>query len=179
MAIDIIFAIILVFAIYRGFTRGLIVAVFSFVACMIGLAAALKLSSTLSVYLQEHANFHGRWLPVLSFLILFLGVVLLIRLGANLLEKMVELALLGWVNKLGGILLYSTIFIIIYSVMLWIANQLYWLSPETKLQSAVYPYIEKIGPWVVEHIGKVLPFFRDIFSDLENFFEQAATQSNT
>ncbi|UYQ92474.1 CvpA family protein [Chitinophaga horti] len=177
MAIDIIFAIILVFAIYRGFTRGLIVAVFSFVACMIGLAAALKLSSTLSVYLQEHAGMNTRWLPVLSFVLLFLGVVLLIRLGANLLEKMVELVLLGWVNKLGGILLYSTIFIIIYSVMLWIANQLYWLSPETKLQSAVYPYIEKIGPWVVKHIGTVLPFFRDIFSDLEAFFENAATHA--
>ncbi|WP_295127268.1 CvpA family protein [uncultured Chitinophaga sp.] len=178
MAIDIIFAIILVFAIYRGFTRGLIVAVFSFVACMIGMAAALKLSSTLSVYLQEHANIHTRWLPVISFVLLFVGVVLLIRLGANLLEKMVELVLLGWVNKLGGILLYTTIFIIIYSVMLWIANQLYWLSPETKLQSVVYPYIEGIGPWVVEHIGRVLPFFRGIFSDLEAFFETAASQTS-
>lgn len=179
MAIDIIFAIILVFAIYRGFTRGLIVAVFSFVACMLGLAVALKLSSTLAVYLQEHTSVHGRWLPVLSFVILFLGVILLVRLGANLLEKMVELALLGWVNRLGGILLYSTIFIIIYSVMLWIANQLYWLSPETKLQSVVYPYIEKIGPWVVGNMGKVLPFFKDIFSELESFFETAAGRTSS
>ncbi|HVI48284.1 MAG TPA: CvpA family protein [Chitinophaga sp.] len=176
MAIDIIFAILMAFALYRGYTRGLIVAVFSLVAVMLGLAAALKLTAVTALYAQQHWDMHSRWLPVLCFICVFLVVVLLVRLGAGALQKLVELVMLGWLNKLGGILLYSIIFIIIYSVLLWMANQLYWLSPETKLQSAVYPYIEKIGPWVLDHMGSVMPVFKDMFSQLQSFFEKAAQQ---
>jgi membrane protein required for colicin V production len=166
----------MVFAIYKGYSRGLIVAVFSLVAIMLGMAAALKLTSVAVLYTQEHWGLHSRWLPVLCFICLFLGVILLVRLGAGALQKLVELALLGWVNRLGGILLYSVIFIVIYSVLLWIANQLYWLSPETKLQSIVYPYIYKIGPWVVDNMGKIMPVFKDVFGELQGFFDSAAKQ---
>ncbi|WP_143308113.1 CvpA family protein [Chitinophaga vietnamensis] len=176
MSIDIIFAIIMVFAIYRGYTRGLIVAVFSLVAVVLGMMAALKLSTVAALYVQQHWDMHSRWLPVLCFICLFAGVVLLVRLAARALQKMVEVVLLGWLNKLGGILLYSVIFIIIYSVLLWMANQLYWLSPTTKLQSVVYPYIEKVGPWTVDHIGIVMPVFRDMFTQLQSFFEKTAQQ---
>lgn len=174
MPIDIIFAIIMVFALYRGYTRGLIVALFSLVAVVLGLAAALKLSAVTALYVQQHWDMHSRWVPVLCFICLFLGVILLVRLGAGMLQKLVEMVMLGWLNKLGGILLYSVIFIIIYSVMLWMANQVYWLSPETKLQSVVYPYIENIGPWVLDHIGQVIPVFKNMFAQLQSFFETAA-----
>ncbi|MCW3462123.1 CvpA family protein [Chitinophaga nivalis] len=174
MSIDIIFAIIMVFAIYKGFTRGLIVAVFSLIAATLGLSAALKLTAVTALYVQQHWDIQSRWLPVLCFVCLFLGVILLVRLGAGALQKLVELAMLGWLNKLGGIVLYSLIFIIFYSVLLWMANQVYLLGPETKLQSVVYPYIEHIGPWVLTHIGNWIPVFKDIFAQLQAFFENAA-----
>jgi membrane protein required for colicin V production len=176
MGIDIVFAIILVFAIYKGYSRGLIVAVFSFVAVTIGMAAALKLTTVAVLYAQQHWDIHTRWLPVICFIALFVGVVLLVRLGATLLETLVEIAMLGWINKLGGIILYSAIFIIAYSVLLWIANQLYWLSPETKVQSVVYPYIEHLGPAVINGLGKIIPIFKDMFAGLQSFFDNAAKE---
>jgi membrane protein required for colicin V production len=176
MGIDIVFAIILVFAIYKGYSRGLIVAVFSFVAVMVGMAAALKLTTVAVLYAQQHWQIHTRWLPVLCFICLFVGVVLLVRLGATLMQKLVELAMMGWLNKLGGIILYSAIFIIAYSVLLWIANQLYWLSPETKLQSVVYPYIEHLGPAVMNGLGRIIPIFKDMFAGLQSFFDNAAKE---
>jgi membrane protein required for colicin V production len=174
MSIDIIFAAIMVFALYRGYTRGLIVAIFSFVAVTLGLAVAIKLTAVTSVYVQQHWELHSRWIPIFCFICLFIGVVLVVRLGAIMLEKIVEFGMLGWLNKLGGIVLYSIIFIIIYSVVLWLANQVYWLSPETKLQSVVYPYIEHIGPWTIDHIGAVIPVFKNMFAELQAFFEEAA-----
>ena len=163
------------FAIYRGFTRGLIVAVFSLVAFVLGLAAALKLSAVLAAYLAE-SGMEGRWWPVLCFILIFMAVVVLVRLGAAALEKVVQWSMLGWINRLGGILLYAAVFALGYSVLLWLANQLYWLSPEVKLQSVVYPYIEHLGPKVIEQMGRVLPVFRDVFAELEAFFEHAARQ---
>lgn len=176
MGIDIVFAIILVIAIYKGYSRGLIVAVFSFIAVTLGLAAALKLTTVAALYAQSHWGVHTRWLPVICFIALFLGVVLLVRLGATLLQKLVEVAMMGWINKLGGILLYSAIFITVYSVLLWIANQLYWLSPEIKMQSVVYPYIEHLGPAVMNGVGKLIPIFKDMFASLQSFFDNAARE---
>lgn len=174
MGIDVVFAIILVLAVYKGYSRGLIVAVFSFIAVILGLAAALKLTTVAALYAQQHWDIHTRWLPVLCFIILFVGVVFLVRFGATLIQTMVEAAMMGWLNKLGGILLYSAIFIIVYSILLWIANQLYWLSPEIKLQSVVYPYIEHLGPAVINILGKVIPVFKDMFENLQSFFDNAA-----
>ncbi|MVT07403.1 CvpA family protein [Chitinophaga tropicalis] len=174
MGIDVVFAIILVLAVYKGYNRGLIVAVFSFIAVILGLAAALKLTTVAALYAQQHWDIHTRWLPVLCFIILFVGVVFLVRFGATLIQTMVEAAMMGWLNKLGGILLYSAIFIIVYSILLWIANQLYWLSPEIKLQSVVYPYIEHLGPAVINILGKVIPVFKDMFENLQSFFDNAA-----
>ena len=176
MVIDILFAIILVIAVYKGYTRGLIVAVFSFIAVMLGLAAALKLTTVSVLYAQHHWHTNWRWLPVICFIILFLGVILLVRLGASALQKLVELALLGWLNRLGGILLYCIIFTISYSILLWIANQLYWLSPETKLQSVTYSFIAPVGPAVIDGMGIVIPLFKDMFAGLQSFFDSAAKE---
>lgn len=176
MGIDIVFAILMVIAIYKGYSRGLIVAVFSFIAVTLGLAAALKLSTVTALYAQEHWGMHTRWLPVLSFIALFVGVVFAVRFGATLIQKMVEAAMLGWLNKLGGIILYSAIFIIVYSILLWIANELYWLSPELKMQSVVYPYIEHLGPVVMNLWGKIVPVFKDMFENLQSFFDNAAKE---
>lgn len=176
MGIDIVFAILIVLAIYKGYSRGLIVALFSFIAVTLGLAAALKLTTVTALYAQEHWSIHTRWLPVLCFIALFLGVVFTVRLGATLIQKLVEAAMMGWINKLGGIILYSAIFITVYSILLWIANQLYWLSPEMKMQSVVYPYIEHLGPAVMNVWGKIVPVFKDMFENLQSFFDKAAKQ---
>jgi membrane protein required for colicin V production len=55
------------------------VAIFSFIAIIIGVAAAMKLSFIVTGWLQEFFNTGKQWLPILSFLIVFIGVVLLIR----------------------------------------------------------------------------------------------------
>jgi membrane protein required for colicin V production len=163
-----------VFAVIKGFQRGLIVGIFSFVAVIVGLAAAIKLSALVADYLGETTNVSKQWLPVLSFLIVFIGVVLLIRLGANLLQKSVEAVMMGWANRLGGIVFYVAIYTIVYSILLFYATQLKLLSPETSEKSVVYGIISPWGPAIIDGIGTVLPFFKNMFRELEDFFERGA-----
>lgn len=101
MLIDLLFVILLVLAVIKGFQRGLIVGIFSFVAILVGLAAAIKLSAVVAGYIGESVRISDQWLPVISFAVVFIAVVLLVRLGANLLEKTVEIGMLGWLNRLG------------------------------------------------------------------------------
>ena len=174
MILDILFVILLVFAVIKGFQRGLIVGIFSFVAIIVGLAAAIKLSAVVADYLGETTTVSKQWLPALSFLLVFLLVVLLIRLGANLLQRSVEAVMMGWANRLGGIVFYLAIYTIVYSILLFYATQLKLLSPETAGQSIVYSTIAPWGPGIIDAIGAVLPFFKDMFKELESFFENAA-----
>lgn len=83
MIIDVVVAAILLMAIVKGYQRGLIIALFSVLAFIAGIAAALKLSSTVAVWLGQSTNLGARWLPFVSFCIVFLGVVVLVRLGAS------------------------------------------------------------------------------------------------
>ncbi len=121
MIIDIIFMICMVLALFKGYRNGFIVAVFSFVAIIIGLAAAMKLSAYVAAKLGEHANISQAWLPFLSFAIVMIGVVILVRLGATAIQKMVEMVFLGWLNKIAGIAFYAAIYIMVLSVVLFYA----------------------------------------------------------
>ncbi len=179
MIIDIIFAIVILLAVLKGFQKGLIVAVFSFVAIIVGLAAAMKLSTLASTYISKAINISSQWLPVISFAVVFIGVVLLIRLGANAVEKAVQIVLLGWVNRLGGIIFYAAIYTIIYSVLLFYAVQMQLVKPETINQSISYSFVQPWGPKAISTIGVVVPFFKDMFSELEHFFDQMANGSVT
>src|SRR5687768_5235309 len=129
MIIDIVFAVVLILAVLKGNNRGLIVGLFSLVSVIIGLAAAMKLSTLVAGYIGDSVKVSQEWLPLISFAIVFLIVVLLIRLGAKAIEKTIEIAMLGWVNRLGGMLLFAAIYITVLSVLLFYAEQMKLIPP--------------------------------------------------
>ena len=179
MFIDILFAILMVLAIFKGYKRGLVVGLFSLVAVIIGLAAAMKLSTVAAGYIGQAIKVSDQWMPIISFAIVFIIVVLLIRLGANLIEKTVEIAMLGWLNKIGGIVLYAVIYIIVFSVLLFYAGQMKLLQTATIEQSVTYSFVQPWGPKAINGIGAVVPIFRDMFGDLEHFFDGVAKNMGT
>lgn len=174
MAVDIVFLILLLMAIFKGLQRGLIVAIFSLLALMAGLAAAIKLSAVVADYLKQNTHLPSKWLPVLAFLLVFIIVILLARWAAALIKTAIDFALLGWVDKLGGVLLYTFIYITIYSILLFYATNLNLISQNAKTSSIIYSSVEPWGPIVINSIGKFIPFFKNMFSDLEKFFAHLA-----
>ena len=171
MAIDLIFIGLMILAVFKGISKGFIVAAFSLLAFIIGLAAALKLSATVAAHLHEKMNIGGYWLPVLSFALVFIGVALLIRWGAALVKKAATILFLGWVDTLAGILLYALIYLMCFSVILFFATRIHLITPEAQAASKTYFFIEPFGPKVMALLGKALPFFSHMFSDLSHFFE--------
>ena len=123
MIVDIFFIIMLVLAIFKGYSRGFIVALFSIIAFVAGIAAAMKLSAAVASYLGQNAGIAKQWLPVLSFLLVFIVVALLVRAGAAIIEKTVQFAMLGWVNRIAGIILYVVLYVVLLSVIIFYANQ--------------------------------------------------------
>ena len=174
MVLDIIFAIIIVFAVFKGFQKGLIVAVFSFVAFFVGLAAALKLSAVVAGYIGKTVKVSDQWLPVISFIVVFIIVIILVHLGAKAIEKSVQAVMLGWVNRIGGIIFYLLLYIMVFSVLLFYAEQVKLIKLETLKESVTYEYVQPWGPKAINAFGKIIPIFRDMFSQLEEFFDKVS-----
>ncbi len=177
MIIDIIFLILVALAIIKGISRGLIVAVFSFLAIIIGVAAAMKLSYIVANRLQHSFNVNEKWLPVVSFIIVLLIVILLVRWVANLLQAAIKFAMLGWLNKLGGIILYLFIYLFVYSIFLFYLTKMNLIKPETIAASRSYNLVEPFGPKAVNIVGKIIPFVKNVFTELSNFFEKIAVKN--
>ena len=170
MIIDVFVLLLVVLAIYKGYSKGFVIAIFSVIALVVGIAAAMKLSVVVANYLQDHASLSGKWLPVLSFLIVFVAVVLLVRLGATFIEKTLKLALMGWLNRIAGMLLYMFVYLLLLSVLLFYAQQIHVVDAETFQASKTWVYIRPLGPWAIEGLGKLIPWFRDMFAALQEFF---------
>ena len=173
-SIDVICLVLLALAIYKGFNKGLIVAIFAFLGIFIGLAAALKLSAMLAKALANYTHVAASWLPFLAFLLIMLGVWVLVRMGAALVKAAFEMVLLGWLNTLGGILVYGFLYLTVFSILLFYAKQLQLLISVDLTASRAYPYLESLAPTMMHWFGKIIPIFKDSFQELTLFFERIA-----
>ncbi len=174
MIIDLAYLFVLIMAALKGIQRGFIVGIFSLVAFIVGLAAALKLSSVVAVRMGESTGISARWLPVISFLAVFIGVVLLVNVGAKIIEKAVEMMMLGIVNRIAGVVLYVLLHTIIFSILLFYATQLGWIGDQTIRDSRVYGWVQPVGPLVIDGLGKLFPMFSDLFEQLKEFFQKVS-----
>ncbi|GAB4093150.1 CvpA family protein [Flaviaesturariibacter terrae] len=178
MGIDLIVLGLLLLALFKGLRKGLVLAVFSFLGFVIGLAAALKLSAVVATYLGANTNVSGRWLPVLAFVLVFVAVLLLVRLGAKLIEGALSLVLLGWANKLGGFIFYALLYLFVFSIVLFWADQLHLLRAGLKASSLCWPWLQPMAPKIIGVLGAVLPFFRNLFDELSAFFGGVAPKAS-
>jgi membrane protein required for colicin V production len=174
--LDIITAVLLVIAVARGLRQGLVMALFSLLAYIIGLAAALKLSAVAALYLERNVDMPSRWLPVISFIGVFAAVVMLIRFAGKFIGESLEWAFMGWANKLAGAIGYALLYMLIWSVLLFYAQQLQLVKPAAFAASLTWPWVQPLAPVIIENTGKLFPFLRDSFEALQHFFGQVAEQ---
>jgi len=170
MFIDAAVIILIIFASIKGFRKGFIIAVFSLIAFIAGLAAALKLSTVVAARLADHVNPSFKWLPFISFFLVFILVALIINLAGRLIQKTFETVMLGWINRIAGMLLFIALYIFIFSIFLFYAVQVHFIKQATIDSSFFYPYIQPLGPQVINAIGDFIPFFKNMFAELQKIF---------
>ena len=170
MFVDLVAVLLLLAAIFKGWSKGLVLAFFSFAAFFVGLAAALKLSTLAAYKLSSVTSISPRWLPFIAFILVFILVVLLIRIGAKAIETFLRISMLGWANRLGGVFLFVIIYFMIFSVLLFYTTRLGLLSAEILQASKCYPVLQPFAPKVMDAMGVIIPWFKNMFAQLEQFF---------
>jgi membrane protein required for colicin V production len=86
----------------------------------------------------------------------------------------VQLVMLGWVNRLGGIAFFAILYLIILSIAIFYAEQLGLLKPDVIKASKTYSFVKPWGPKVIDGLGSVIPWFKGLFQELESFFGRVA-----
>ncbi|ANH82835.1 colicin V production protein [Niabella ginsenosidivorans] len=173
MILDLIFGILLCLAVFKGYRKGLIVGVFSYLAFIIGLAAAMKLSTVVAGKIGAIVKISDKWLPVIAFAVVLIGVILLVRWLAKLIQLTFEKVMLGWVNRLGGILFFVMLYLAGYSIFLFYMNQLNLLPETVRSKSATFEFTQLFGKRAIDFVGALIPAFKGMFGQLEQFFENS------
>jgi len=151
--LDVILGIPLMWAIYKGFTKGFIIEAASLAGLILGFYFAVKFSSFSSDFFKNIIGFHGRYLSIIAFATTFLLVLAIIYLLGKVLEKAIEMVSLGIFNRLAGIAFSVAKTAFILSVLLFLINRLdpyqKLLKPEHKQKSILYFPVESFAPRIL------------------------------
>ncbi len=162
--VDIFLLVILVLGAIRGYSKGLIIELFSLIAFFFGLFGAIKFSGPIAAVFFSESDFYTIGL-VGVFIILFIALSVLINMIAKLLKKGVDLVFLGWLDNILGAILGILKWGFLVSMLVLMLKAGGMLLPEKDLDnSRIYPYIERIGPNAFNTLDSIFPF-------LENFID--------
>jgi membrane protein required for colicin V production len=106
--------------------------------------------------------------------VVFIGIQWL----GKLLEKTAEVLLLGWINKLGGIVIYLFLYGLLFSTLLHYGKQFHLVSDATIKSSHFYPYIGPLAEDVFLWIGKIIPWLKTAVSEWEGYLNSPVNKTS-
>ena len=101
--LDIILLIAFLPGIIRGLSKGFLEQALALAGIVLSVWAAFRFSSLVCTWLKPYLTVSETTLNVISFAIILIAISLGALLLAKLLTKLIELAMLGWLNKTLGL----------------------------------------------------------------------------
>ena len=172
MLIDIILLILFALAVYKGWTKGFIMAIFVFVSYFVALALAFHFSGTVEGYIRSHSSNDSKWYSFVSFILVMIAGIIAVRLVGKLIEKSAELMLLGLVNRFLGILVMAIIYVTFFAVTLVYCNRFGLMGDSQATDSKSLGYLIQYGRWLVSHFSEWMPALKNLFNDVRGVIKQ-------
>ena len=118
--------------------------------------------------LDQYFEINGNILPYISFILIFIGIVLLVNLIGKMLKKVLDMTLLGSADAIAGGLVGLLKWAFGVSVILWLTTNVGLLIPTEHIDgSMLYPYVVNIAPTVVEYVAILWPLAEDLFHPIK------------
>jgi len=155
--LDIIIAVPLLWALYRGFSKGFIIELATLAGLILGVYFGIHFSYIAADFLSNNFEIGEKYLTVVSFAVTFIAVVFIVYLIGRILEKFVDIIALGFLNKLAGAAFGILKGALILSVLIYILNSFdpnrNVLTDKLTSGSALYPAIESIVPEILDRVN--------------------------
>jgi membrane protein required for colicin V production len=159
--IDIIILVPCLWFAFKGFKNGFFKEIASLGALIIGLWLAVSFSDFLGGVIQGETDFvKDSYIPIVSFVVIFIGVVVLVHLLSKALDKLIKAIALGWLNKMAGMVFGLAKAILILAGLLFIINQFLIvksaiLPPQIVHESFLYQPLMDIIDYLYPHIENI------------------------
>jgi membrane protein required for colicin V production len=165
--IDLLILVPLLLAAWKGFKRGFIIEIFIVLALLVGIYCGIHFSDYTSDLIKDKLNVSSIYLPLISFALTFTVIAVGIYFIGKMLEKVIKIAQLSLLNKLGGVFfsvvktLYfmSTLFLLIASaqekteiIPTATLNESLLYTPVSKLSLATIPYLKESKLFITENL---------------------------
>ena len=156
--LDLIFLIPLLFALYRGFTKGLIHMIASLAALLLGIFGAIRLRPVFASLLDSLFDVSPDYLNVIAFSVAFISIVLVVHLVAFVVEKLIRAVALSLVNRLLGMGFGLLVTAFVISMILWPVNQINQerqiIKPERIEGSMLYRPLSNLAPAIFPYLKR-------------------------
>lgn len=168
---DIFLAIPIAYGAFMGFRKGLLLELVSLVALVLAILGGLKLLDTaLPLMAGFIGDAHGL-LPYVTFLVVFVGIILLIHLGGLLLKKVVDFTPFGLFDNVLGAILGGLKWCLALSLLLYVSDMAgISVSKDTAAASMIYPVVLKTTPYALDILSYVLPFIKALITSVRQHF---------
>lgn len=157
MWLDLLVGTLLVIAILKGYKNGMIRALVSFLSLFIGLIFAFQLAGWVAGQLKDNTKINTHLLPFISFLIVLVLVLILLRWISRFLQQTAEWLMLGWLNRMMGIVLYGLIYFTMLSAVLYFFQLLGILEAASMKETYSYDYLQKWWPYCLDKLSTGIP----------------------
>jgi membrane protein required for colicin V production len=149
MTFDILFLAILVWAIYRGWTKGLVMSLFELVSYFVAFFLALQFSDLVERFLKERMDDDSSWLTLIAFLLTLIVGIIGVQFIGKIIEKSLELVFLGTANKIMGVAVNAFMWISLYAAVLALLDRFEWTTIRTA-DSKSAGYLLNWGRWLID-----------------------------
>lgn len=156
--LDIILAVPLLWALYRGFRKGLIYMIASLAALLLGIFGAMRFHERTGVLIDQWFEINPDHLNLVTFAVTFVGIVLVVHLAAFLVDKLIKAVALNFVNRAAGMLFGLLVTAFVISIILMPVNAANeksgFIEKETIEHSLLYQPLSNFAPKVFPYLKK-------------------------
>ena len=164
--LDAIIAIPVLFGAYKGFQKGVLMELVTFLALGMALVASFFFMNLGVHYLKPYLGEHSL-MPVLSFVIIFIGVLFVVYYIGKMLKKLLDITLFGSIDNFLGGLLGMLKWALVFSVFLWLFDKGGIILPKSfTAGSLLFPYLSLYAPKLMAFIATVLPMTSDFVGQI-------------
>ena len=157
--LDIVFVIPIVWMAYLGFKKGLIIELSTLAALLLGVFVSLYFSDITAEFLRDTLGMKTKYLPLISLIVTFILVVIAVNLIGRLIEKLIDVVALGFLNKsMGGVFGVLKAIVLLSFIIFFIEKadkKKVILSEDLTENSIFYPYIRPLAPTLIDIYGDI------------------------
>ncbi|MFT5336798.1 MAG: membrane protein required for colicin V production [Luteibaculaceae bacterium] len=163
--LDIILGVPVLYGIVKGLQKGVIIEATGLIALIIGIYIAVKFSDLTASWLNSNIELDSQFVPAISYALTFLGVCFGIFSLGKVVDKMVNVVMLGWLNRLAGALFGGAKMLLILSGLILLVEgfdqDFHFFPQHIKEASILYMPIKETAGIIIPAVQKS-PLFKEI-----------------